>query len=90
MAQDFFQINSFDHNFRHASRLVQSNAVKPYQDSLCRVYSLCKSNRYALFRAKMKMRYCFVVSWEDKTASGKRETFEFALLNSLTPRLGRI
>ena len=38
----------------------------------------------------MKMRYCFVVSWEDKTASGKRETFEFALLNSLTLRLARI
>ena len=47
-------------------------------------------NQTALFRAKMKMRYCFVVSWEDKTASGKRETFEFALLNSLTLRLARI
>ena len=29
MAQDFFQINSFDHNVRNASRLIQSNADQP-------------------------------------------------------------
>ena len=29
MIQDFFQINSLGHNVKHASRLVQSNVVKP-------------------------------------------------------------
>ena len=42
MAQDFFQINSFDHNFRHASRLVQSNEFTVYANQTDMHYSELK------------------------------------------------